>query len=478
METIREIQPRYRHPGSVIHDELVDYLGLSVNQIADLLKISRARLSNFFNGKTALTADLALRIARVFSVRADELMKLQTDYDLDKAIIAQHFENEKPEKYIHKKATLNFVTPQDIITEHNYTGFIMPQTDTKELLAEFNEQTDEQYEHHRFRVDKGQTVIRIDRYLVNCMSAISRNRIQEAAEAGNILVNNIAVRSNYRVKPNDVITIVLDFPPTDYTIVPEDIPLDIVYEDAEILLVNKPAGMVVHPGVGNFEHTLLNAVAWHLKDNPFFDPNNPHIGLVHRIDKDTSGLLLLAKTEDAKSKLGIQFYRKTTKRQYLALVWGNVKDDEGTVVGALARDLRDRMRYRVYDQEENPNAKYAVTHYKVIERFGYVSLVQCQLETGRTHQIRIHMKYIGHTLFNDERYGGNEILKGNKTAKYRQFIDNCFEICPRQALHAQTLGFEHPRTGEELFFEEDMPEDMQKLIEKWRNFANNQLKFL
>ncbi|MCL1867570.1 MAG: RluA family pseudouridine synthase [Paludibacter sp.] len=348
--------------------------------------------------------------------------------------------------------------------------------ENQELPAEFNEQPDELYEHHRFRVDRGQTLIRIDKYLVNSMSAVSRNRIQEAAEAGNILVNNSPVRSNYRVKANDVITILLDYPPTDYTVEPEDIPLDILYEDSDIMIVNKPAGMVVHPGVGNFNHTLLNAVAWHLRNDPFFDPNNPHVGLVHRIDKDTSGLLILAKTEDAKSNLGIQFYKKTTKRQYLALVWGNVKNDEGTITGALARDTRDRMCYRVYDEDENPNAKYAVTHYKVIERFGYVTLVQCQLETGRTHQIRVHMKYIGHTLFNDERYGGSEILKGNRTAKYRQFVENCFEICPRQALHARTLGFIHPRTGEEMFFEAELPSDMQKLTEKWRNFANNQLQ--
>lgn len=477
MDTGNEMQPRYRHPGFVIRDELVDYLGLSIKQIADLLKISRTRLSNLFNGKSALTPDLALRIARVFSVRADELMKLQTDYDLDKASIELYFEADKPEKYIQKTATFRFIAPKNILPELNYTGFIMPENHTNELLSEFFEQSDELYEHHRFRVDKGQTVIRIDKYLVNCMSAVSRNRIQEAADAGNILVNEQPVRSSYRVKPNDVITIVLDFPPTDNIIVPEDIPLDIVFEDSYILLINKPAGLVVHPGVGNFEHTLLNAVAWHLKNNPFFDPNNPHVGLVHRIDKDTSGLLLLAKTEEAKSQLGLQFYRKTTKRQYLALVWGNVKDDEGTIDAPLARDVRDRMRYRVYEQDENPNAKHAVTHYKVIERFGYVTLVQCQLETGRTHQIRIHMKYIGHPLFNDERYGGNEILKGNKTAKYRQFIENCFEICPRQALHAQTLGFEHPNSWEEMFFETDMPEDMQKLIEKWRNFAHNQLKF-
>jgi len=469
-----DILPRYRHPGLIIRNELVGYLGLSITQIADLLKISKSQLSKFFNEKSALTPNLALRIARVFGLRADELMEMQTHYDLDKAYIALHFDPNKPKKFITKKAEINIVVPKNINTGLNYTGFYMPEN--QELPAEFNEQPDELYEHHRFRVDRGQTLIRIDKYLVNSMSAVSRNRIQEAAEAGNILVNNSPVRSNYRVKANDVITILLDYPPTDYTVEPEDIPLDILYEDSDIMIVNKPAGMVVHPGVGNFNHTLLNAVAWHLRNDPFFDPNNPHVGLVHRIDKDTSGLLILAKTEDAKSNLGIQFYKKTTKRQYLALVWGNVKNDEGTITGALARDTRDRMCYRVYDEDENPNAKYAVTHYKVIERFGYVTLVQCQLETGRTHQIRVHMKYIGHTLFNDERYGGSEILKGNRTAKYRQFVENCFEICPRQALHARTLGFIHPRTGEEMFFEAELPSDMQKLTEKWRNFANNQLQ--
>ncbi|GHT19014.1 hypothetical protein FACS189429_6240 [Bacteroidia bacterium] len=467
----KEIQARYQHPGLVIRNELVYYLGLSVTELASLLKVSRAHLSNFLNGKTALTANMALRIARVFGTRPETLMLLQTKYELDKAQIALHFAPNKPEKFIRTKAILNFAAPDTIIPEMNYTEFEMPEI--QEFANELDENRDELYEHHRFCVDKGQTLIRIDKYLVNCMSQISRNRIQEAAEAGNILVNSAPVKSNYRVKPNDIITILLDYPPTDYAIEPENIPLNVVYEDAELLVVNKPAGMVVHPGVGNFEHTLLNAIAWHLQNDPFFDANNPHVGLVHRIDKDTSGLLLVAKTEAAKSHLGMQFYNKTTKRQYLALVWGNLKDDEGTITGALARDTHDRMRYCVWDENENPNAKHAVTHYKVVERLGYVTLVQCQLETGRTHQIRVHMKHIGHTLFNDERYGGNEILKGNRTAKYRRFVENCFTICPRQALHARTLGFVHPATGKEMFFETDLPEDMQNLIEKWRRFAQN-----
>ncbi len=328
----------------------------------------------------------------------------------------------------------------------------------------------EKHEHFRCEVDKGQSLIRIDKYLVNVMAGISRNRIQEAADAGNILVNGQPVKSNYRVKPRDVISIVLGYPPNEYTIVPQEMPLNIVYEDEDIIVVNKQAGLVVHPGFGNFEGTLLNGIAWHLKDMPGFDPNDASIGLVHRIDKDTSGLLLIAKTPDAKSNLGKQFFEKTTKRTYNALVWGVIKEDEGTIVGALARNPQDRLQFRVFDEAENPNAKYAVTHYKVLERFAYCTLVECRLETGRTHQIRVHMKHIGHTLFNDERYGGNEILKGLTTAKYRQFVKNCFEICPRQALHAKTLGFVHPRTGQEMFFDSDLPADMTALLDKWRKY--------
>lgn len=331
----------------------------------------------------------------------------------------------------------------------------------------------ELFEHHRFVVDKGQTITRIDKYLVNQMPKISRNRIQDAAENGSILVNEKAVKSNYRIKPNDVISIVLSYPPSEFQIIPQDIPLTVAYEDNDILLVNKQPGLVVHPGFGNFDGTLLNAVAWYLKDSPNFDVNDPRLGLVHRIDKDTSGLLLLAKNENAKTILGKQFFDKTTQRCYNALVWGNVKQDEGTIVGDIARDPRDRMLFTVFPEGENPNAKHAVTHYKVLERLGYVTLVECRLETGRTHQIRVHMKHIGHTLFNDERYGGNEVLRGNPSAKYKQFVKNCFEICPRQALHAKTLGFTHPRTGEHMFFESELPDDMQKLIEKWRVYASN-----
>jgi 23S rRNA pseudouridine1911/1915/1917 synthase len=329
----------------------------------------------------------------------------------------------------------------------------------------------ELFEHFRFVVDKGQAMVRIDKHLVNCMSNTSRNRIQEAADAGNILVNGKPVKSNYRIKPYDIISIVLAYPPSQFEIIPQDIPINIVYEDDDIILVNKQPNLVVHPGFGNFDGTLLNAIAWHLKDHPEFDANDSRIGLVHRIDKDTSGLILIAKTEEAKAHLGKQFFNKTTQRRYHALVWGNVKEDEGTIVGALARDPRDRMLFTVFPEGENPLAKHAVTHYKVLERFAFVTLVECRLETGRTHQIRVHMKHIGHTLFNDERYGGHIILKGTNTAMYKAFVKNCFYICPRQALHAKTLGFVHPRTGEFMHFESELPDDMQELIDKWRKYA-------
>ena len=331
----------------------------------------------------------------------------------------------------------------------------------------------EMYEHYRYVVDKGQALIRIDKYLVNCMSAISRNRIQEAADMGNIRVNDRSVKSNYRVKPFDLITIHLEYPPTEFEIYPQAIPIDIVYEDDDLLVVNKQPGLVVHPGFGNFDGTLLNAIAWHLKDNPAFDFNDSRIGLVHRIDKDTSGLILLAKTPHAKTHLGKQFFEKTTHRRYQAIVWGIVKDDGGTITGALARNPQDRMQFTVFHEGENPIAKHAVTHYQVLERFTYTSLVECRLETGRTHQIRVHMKHIGHTLFNDERYGGHVVLRGNTTAMYKAFVKNCFYVCPRQALHAKELGFVHPRTGEYMFFNSELPQDMQDLIEKLRKYQSS-----
>ncbi|MDL2322802.1 RluA family pseudouridine synthase [Bacteroidales bacterium OttesenSCG-928-A17] len=330
---------------------------------------------------------------------------------------------------------------------------------------------DELFEHYRFVADKGQTLLRIDKFLVDRIMGISRNRIQLAADAGYIRVNDQPVKSNYKIKPLDVVTIVMDRPRRELEIIPEDIPLNIVFEDDDLMVINKPPGLVVHPGHGNYTGTLVNAIAWHLKDKPNYDKTDPRLGLVHRIDKDTSGLLVIAKNPEAKTHLGIQFYNKTTQRKYQALVWGNVKADEGRIEGNIGRSLRDKMQMTVFSDDEN--GKPAVTHYKTLERFGYTTLVECRLETGRTHQIRVHMKHIGHTIFNDERYGGNEILKGNRFTKYKQFIGNCFNICPRQALHAKTLGFVHPRTGEELFFESPLPEDMTDLIEKWRNYGQH-----
>ena len=329
----------------------------------------------------------------------------------------------------------------------------------------------ELYEHFRVVVDKGQSQVRVDKYLFERLVNSSRNRIQKAADAGLIMANGKPVKSSYKVKPCDVLTVMMDRPRYDNDIIPEDIPLDIVYEDNDLMVVNKPAGLVVHPGCGNYHGTLVNAIAWHLKDNPKYDPNDPQVGLVHRIDKDTSGLLVVAKTPDAKTHLGLQFYNKTTKRKYNALVWGVVENNEGTIEGNIGRNPKDRMQMAVLS--DPAQGKHAVTHYRVLERLGYVTLVECVLETGRTHQIHVHMKHIGHTLFNDERYGGNEILKGTHFSKYKQFVNNCFETCPRQALHAMTLGFVHPRTGEEMFFTSPLPEDMTNLIDKWRNYISN-----
>ena len=327
------------------------------------------------------------------------------------------------------------------------------------------------YEHFRVVVDKGQAPVRIDKYLFERIVNASRNRIQTAADAGFVMANGKPVKSSYKVKPLDVLTVMMDRPKYDNDIVPEDIPLDIVYEDDDLMVINKPAGLVVHPGCGNYHGTLVNAIAWHLRDVPSYNPNDPQVGLVHRIDKDTSGLLVVAKTPDAKTSLGLQFYNKTTKREYNALVWGIVDEDEGTVDGNIGRNPKDRMQMAVMSDPEQ--GKHAVTHYHVLERLGYVTLVKCVLETGRTHQIRVHMKHIGHVLFNDERYGGHEILKGTHFSKYKQFVNNCFEICPRQALHAKTLGFVHPRTGKEMFFTSELPEDMANLLERWRNYISN-----
>ena len=317
------------------------------------------------------------------------------------------------------------------------------------------------YEHFRFVADQGQQLLRVDKFLVDHMQKASRNRIQQAAEAGCILVNGKPVKSNYRVKPRDVVSVVMDRPRYEMEITPEDIPLDIVYEDEDVLVVNKPAGLVVHPGHGNWTGTLVNALAWHLRDNPDYDVNDPRLGLVHRIDKDTSGLLVVAKTPDAKTHLGKQFFNKTTKREYRALVWGIPSPATGRIEGNIGRSLKDRLQMAVYPTDSELG-KHAVTHYEVLEQLGHVSLVRCVLETGRTHQIRVHMRHIGHPLFNDARYGGDQILRGTTAASY---------ICPRQALHARTLGFVHPRTGEEMFFSAPIPPDMEQLIERWRNYA-------
>src|SRR5574344_2978376 len=327
------------------------------------------------------------------------------------------------------------------------------------------------YEHFRVVADKGQALVRVDKYLFDRIVNASRNRIQKAAEAGFVMVNGKPVKCSYKVKPLDVITVMMDRPRYDNEVVPEDIPLNIVYEDDTLMVVNKPAEMVVHPGHGNYNGTLVNALAWHMKDNKDYDANDPHVGLVHRIDKDTSGLLVIAKTPDAKTNLGNQFFHKTTHRKYWALVWGIVDEDEGTIEGNIGGNPKDRLQRTVlYDSTQG---KHAVTHYKVIERLGYVTVVECILETGRTHQIRVHMKHIGHTLFNDERYGGDKILAGTVFSKYKQFVNNCFDICPRQALHAKTLGFVHPKTGKQMDFTSELPDDMKNLIEKWRSYISN-----
>ncbi len=335
--------------------------------------------------------------------------------------------------------------------------------DTEEL-----EEEGALFEHYRVTVDSGQTPVRIDKFLSNRITNASRSRLQAAADAGNILVNNSAVKSNYKVKPNDDIQIVMDYPRHELKIIPEDIPLNIVYEDESVIVINKPAGLVVHPGHGNYTGTLVNALAYHFRDLPLFNSEDPRPGLVHRIDKDTSGLLVVAKTEQAKSHLGMQFFNKTTERKYQALVWGSVKEDEGTIEGNIGRSLKNRQVFTVFPEGEY--GKPATTHYTVLKRIGYVTLVECRLETGRTHQIRVHMKYINHPLFNDSNYGGDQILRGTTFSKYRQFVQNCFKILPRQALHAKTLGFIHPSTKEKMSFDSPLPEDMAMAVDKWENY--------
>ena len=342
---------------------------------------------------------------------------------------------------------------------------------SEEIVA-VDDNDDELYEHYAITVEKGQNPLRIDKYLMNFIENATRNKIQAAAKNGSIYVNDVPVKSNYKVKPYDQIRVLFEHPPYEYLLTPENIPLDIVYEDDHLLVINKPAGMVVHPGHGNYSGTLINALIYHFENLPSNSNNRP--GLVHRIDKDTSGLLVVAKTEEAMTHLAKQFFDKTSEREYVALVWGNVEAEEGTVEGNIGRHPKNRLQNTVFEGDEADKGKPAVTHYKVLERLGYVTLISCKLETGRTHQIRVHMKHIGHTLFNDERYGGERILKGTTFTKYKQFVENCFKILPRQALHAKTLGFKHPKTGDWLSFTSELPQDMQECIEKWRQYTKHQ----
>jgi 23S rRNA pseudouridine1911/1915/1917 synthase len=331
--------------------------------------------------------------------------------------------------------------------------------------------SDEMYEHFSIVVDKGQKMLRLDKFLVDRMEHCSRNRIQQAADNGLLLVNGVAAKSSYKVKPLDHITFVMPYPKRELEIIPEDIPLNIVYEDDSLIIVNKQPGMVVHPGCGNYTGTLVNALTFYLKDIPLFQKGDMRAGLVHRIDKDTSGLLVIAKTDDAHTRLAKQFFDHTIHRRYVALVWGNFEEDEGTIVGNIGRNPRDRQQMYVF--ADGSDGKHAVTHYKVLRRYGYVTLVECRLETGRTHQIRVHMAWKGHPLFNDARYGGNRILKGTTFSKYKQFIENCFSALPRQALHARSLGFVHPTTREDVYFESELPEDLKTVIDKWEMYCSS-----
>lgn len=338
-------------------------------------------------------------------------------------------------------------------------------------LEELDDSNEDQelYEHHKFIIEKGQRLTRIDKWLVNRIENASRSKIQAAADAGSILVNQKPVKSSYKVKPNDVITIVLSTPPRETEIAPEDISLEILFEDADVLLVNKKAGMVVHPGYNNTTGTMVNALTFHLKDLIFSSTNNIRPGLVHRIDKNTSGLLVVAKNEFAMTHLAKQFYDHSIERTYIALVWGDIVEDSGTITGYIGRSLRDRKIFQLYDDAEK--GKRSVTHYKVLERLHYVTLIECKLETGRTHQIRVHLKSIGHPLFADEVYGGMQILKGTLFSKYKQYVENCFSLMPRQALHAKSLGFIHPKTNKYIFFETNLPEDFSSVLEKWRHYV-------
>jgi 23S rRNA pseudouridine1911/1915/1917 synthase len=345
------------------------------------------------------------------------------------------------------------------------------QDELKEDNPEIQDNNDDLYERFSFKTDKGQEPLRIDKFLMNRIEGATRNKLQQAINAGMVVVNGKDVRPNYKVKALDEIIVYSDMDPDETDILPEKLPLNIEYEDDDLMLINKPPGMVVHPGSGNYTGTLLNGVAWYLKNKypDFKEETLPRFGLVHRIDKNTSGLLVLAKTDVSMRQLAKQFFDHSIQRHYIALVWGDVKKDSGTIVAHIGRHLRFRKLFEAYP--EGDHGKEAITHYKVLERFGYVTLVQCVLETGRTHQIRVHMKYIGHPLFNDDFYGGDKILKGTVYARYKQFVDNCFDICPRQALHAKTLGFIHPTTEKKMFFDTELPDDIARVIEKWRKYT-------
>lgn len=338
---------------------------------------------------------------------------------------------------------------------------------------DIQETSDELYERFSMTIDKGQEPLRIDKFLMHRIEGATRNKLQQAINLGMVLVNGKEIRPNYKIKPLDTIVVYSDMSPEETDVVPEKMELNIVYEDTDLMIINKPAGMIVHPGSGNYSGTLLNGVSFYLQQqNPAISEDVlPRFGLVHRIDKNTSGLLVLAKTDKAMRHLAKQFFDHTISRKYVALVWGDMEDDSGTIVAHVGRNLRFRKLFEAYP--EGDHGKEAITHYKVLERFGYVTLVQCILETGRTHQIRVHMKYIGHPLFNDDFYGGDKIVKGTVYAKYKQFVENCFHICQRQALHAKTLGFVHPTTGEDMFFEAPLPADIEEVIEKWRKYANS-----
>jgi len=337
--------------------------------------------------------------------------------------------------------------------------------------------TDQQelYEHYRFTADQGQSLLRIDKYLCARLESTSRTRIQNAANAGNIFVNNKTVKPNYKVKPGDIVQVVLPTPPREIELIPENILLNIIYEDEDVVVVNKEPGMVVHPAYGNYTGTLVNALMWHFKDLPLFQTGELRPGLVHRLDKNTSGILAIAKNELSLNRLSKQFYDRTTDRKYVALLWGVPEPHEGTITGNVGRNIRDRKIMQVFP--DGNQGKTAITHYKLIENLGYVSIVECKLETGRTHQIRVHFSFIRHPVFNDDEYGGDQILKGTTFTKYQQFVKNCFKILPRQALHAKSLAFDHPVTGQRLSFDSELPDDMKKVIDKWRKYIsgrNNQ----